>query len=371
MILHLYFARRFLRVFFGIFAVFFLLTGMIDLVEQMRKLANVDVSLGRVLELVLLNIPKGLYDILPLIMILATLTLFLTLGRTSELVVVRAAGRSALHTLVSPLIVAFLIGVLTVAVLNPIVASTSTRYTDLYEQYRSGGADTLSLSAEGLWLRQGGTDGQTVIRAARANPQATELYDVTMLTYAPQSPDGAGGGPVRRIEAAKAQLIRGAWALEKVKVWPLENGVNSEAGAQQMSTYELPSALTEERIRDSFGEPSAIAIWDLPAYIAQLEQAGFSARRHSVWFQMELARPLFLVAMVLIASAFTMRPARFGKTGEAVTATILLGFTLYYIRNFAQVLGENGQIPVLLAAWAPPVASVLLAIGILLQMEDG
>ncbi len=370
MILHRYFARRFLRAFLGIFAVFFLLTGMIDLVEQMRKLSNVDVSLGRVLELVLLNIPKGIYDILPLIMILATLALFLTLARSSELVVVRAAGRSALHTLVSPLIVAFVIGVLTVAVLNPIVASTSTRYTDLYEKYRSGGADTLSLSAEGLWLRQGGDEGQTVIRAARANPQATELYDVTMLTYAPQTPTG-GGGPVRRIEAAKAQLVRGAWALQDVKIWPLENGVNSEAGSQQMASYELPSTLTEERIRDSFGEPSAIPIWELPAYIAQLEQAGFSARRHSVWFQMELARPLFLVAMVMIASAFTMRPARFGKTGEAVTATILLGFTLYYIRNFAQVLGENGQIPVLLAAWAPPVASVLLAIGILLQMEDG
>jgi lipopolysaccharide export system permease protein len=49
----------------------------------------------------------------------------------------------------------------------------------------------------------------------------------------------------------------------------------------------------------------------------------------------------------------------------------MLGFTLFYIRNFAQIMGENGQIPIMLAAWAPPVASVMLAMGLLLHMEDG
>ena len=75
--------------------------------------------------------------------------------------------------------------------------------------------------------------------------------------------------------------------------------------------------------------------------------------------------------MVLIAAAFTMRHARFGKTGVAVLSAIMLGFALYYIRSFVQILGETGQVPVALAAWAPPVASLLLAMGLLLHMEDG
>ena len=86
---------------------------------------------------------------------------------------------------------------------------------------------------------------------------------------------------------------------------------------------------------------------------------------------MELAKPIFLTALVLITAAFSMRHTRLGNTGISVLIAIMLGFTLYYIRNFAQILGENGQIPVLLAAWAPPVASLLLAIGVLLHMEDG
>ena len=147
--------------------------------------------------------------------------------------------------------------------------------------------------------------------------------------------------------------------------------LNSEAAAQSHNLLRLESSLTPERIRDRFGTPAAIPIWQLPEFIEELKVAGFSARRHIVWLNMELAQPLFLVAMVLIASAFTMRHTRFGNTGIAVLASVLIGFALYFVRNFAQILGESGQISVLLAAWAPPVASVMLALGLLLHMEYG
>ena len=49
----------------------------------------------------------------------------------------------------------------------------------------------------------------------------------------------------------------------------------------------------------------------------------------------------------------------------------LLATDFYYLRNFAQILGENGQVPAILAAWAPPVAAVLIGLGLILHMEDG
>ncbi|SDI01966.1 LPS export ABC transporter permease LptG [Lutimaribacter saemankumensis] len=364
MILHAYFARKFAMIFAGVFGVFILLLFLIDMVEQLRRFGDT-VTFAEVLGLTLLNVPQGLYGILPLIMILATVAMFLGLARSSELVVTQSAGRSSLRALLSPLVVTILIGGITLAMFNPIVAATTKRFEELQERYRSDGQEVFSISAEGLWLRQGGETGQTVIRAARANPDGTVLYDVTLFSHAPD------GEPVQRIEARSARLVAGAWELSDAKVWPLERGINPEGEATRHATYRVPSSLTVERIRDSFGDPSVISIWDLPAYMAQLEEAGFSARRHAVWFQMELARPLFLVAMLLVGAAFTMRHVRFRNTGLAVLAAIILGFSLYYVRNFAQILGENGQIPILMAAWSPPVASVLLGLGVLLIMEDG
>ena len=86
---------------------------------------------------------------------------------------------------------------------------------------------------------------------------------------------------------------------------------------------------------------------------------------------MELALPVMLAAMVLIAAGFTMRHVRLGNTGLMVLLALLAGFSIFFLRNFAQVLGTNGQIPVVLAAWGPPVAGVLLSLGLLLHMEDG
>ncbi|WP_299404428.1 LPS export ABC transporter permease LptG [uncultured Roseobacter sp.] len=365
MILHLYFARRFAMSFLVLTAVLFSLVALVDLVDQTRGFSDFDISFGRIVGLTLLNAPQTVNEILPLIMILATIALFIGLARSSELVATRAAGRSALRALVAPVIVALIIGGLAVSMLNPIVAATSKRYSELAESYRTGGASTLSISGEGLWLRQGDETGQSVIRALRSNADASVLYDVTIITYAP------GQGPVRRIAAQSAALQDGGWVLRNAKLWHLKAGWNSEANAERHDELFVPSSLTLERIRESFARPSAISIWKLPEFIEQLDQAGFSSRQHRVWFQSELARPLFLMSMVLVASAFTMRHTRFGGTGIAVLAAVLLGFGLYFIRSFAQILGENGQIPIYLAAWATPVAAVLLALGLLLHAEDG
>ncbi len=365
MTLHLYFARKFLVMFLGLLVVFFALQLLLDMVEQLHEFGADDVPFFQIFRLTLLIAPVGLYQILPLIMILSTISLFLSLARSSELVVVRASGRSAMASLMAPLLVAFLIGMLTVTTLNPIVAVTSKRYEEISETLRSGGQSTLSISREGLWLRQGDAFGQTVIHAARANSDASVLYGVTFVSYAP------GGNPERRIEAESATLLDRSWLLRNAKTWPLKVDVNAEENAQIHDELEWRSTLTRERIRDGFGTPTTISIWDLPNFIQQLDQAGFSSLRHRVWLQMEIAKPVFLMSMVLIAAVFTMRHIRFGRTGLAVLASVLLGFTMYYVRNFAQILGENGQIPISLAAWAPPVASVMLALGLLLHMEDG
>ena len=90
-----------------------------------------------------------------------------------------------------------------------------------------------------------------------------------------------------------------------------------------------------------------------------------------IWLQTELALPVLMIAMVLVGAGFTMRHTRLGKTGIMVLAAVLVGFGFYFIRNFAQVLGESGQLPVTLAAWAPPFAGICLALGLLLHLEDG
>jgi Predicted permeases len=168
MILHMYIARRFLRSLGIVIAVFVGILLPIDIAEQMRRIGG-DQGLGAVVELSLLNLPRALYMWLPLFVMLATLVLFLGLARTSELVVVRGAGRSAIRSAASPVLVAFGIGVLALLILNPIVAATSREYQMTVARYQGAEQRTVSVSAEGLWLRQGTLSEQTVIHAEGTN----------------------------------------------------------------------------------------------------------------------------------------------------------------------------------------------------------
>ncbi|MCV6584097.1 MAG: LPS export ABC transporter permease LptG [Marinibacterium sp.] len=365
MILDTYFARRYLMSFALIATIFLSLLFLIDLIEQVRAFQSVDVGLGDLIGLVLLNLPAALDQILPLMAILATVLLFVTLARSSELVVTRAVGRSGLRVLLGPVMVTLIIGVLAVAMLNPLVVATSERYKSMADTFRSGNASAASLSGEGLWLRQGDATGQSVIHATGYDVPNQTLYGVFVLNYDPDLT------PISQIRADSAQLIQDAWILTNAKVWPLEPGQTPERNAVEHARLELPSTLTAERIEEGLGRASGVSVWELPKTIRELDSAGFSTRRLAVELQAELASPVFLIAMVLVGAAFTMRHARSGGTGLAVLLAVLLGFGLFFVRNFALVLGNNGHLPVALAAWAPPVASCFLAIGLLLQVEDG
>lgn len=365
-ILDRYFARRFIQSFLVIGGIFLTLMILIDLIEQVRRFDGVDLSFGQLLQLTLLNTPAAISEMLPLLMILATIALFVGLARSSELVVTRAIGRSGIRALLAPVLLALTIGALAVTLLNPIAAATSEEFQRLSDGYRNQGGSALSISREGLWLRQSSANGQSVIHATgTVNGDRFALRNVTITTFS------SDGKPNQQISAQQADLEDGFWTLHQAKIWPIQDDLNPEANATSHEILNLPTTLTRDRILDTLGQKDSVSVYDLPQLIRDLGEAGFSTKQYEVWLQVQLARPLFLVSMVLIGAAFTMRHVRFGGTGVAVLTAVLLGFGIYFIRNFAQILGENGQLPILVSAWAPPFAGILLSLGLLLHAEDG
>lgn len=363
MTLHLYLARRYAASLAVVLAAFGAALTLVDMAEQARRLEGLEAGFREAAGLALLNAPRTVHEMLPLAASIAAIALFLALARSSELVVIRAAGRGALSALRAPVATAVVLGLLGVALLGPIAAATAQRFEALEERYRGEGS-TLSLGGAGLWLRQGDLDGQTVIRAASASLDGTVLRGVSFVTLTPDD------GPVRRVEATRAELVPGAWVLTEAKDWPLL-APNPEAQARSHALLRLPTDLTRAQIRDSFADPSAVSIWEMPAFIDALAEAGFSARAHRMFLQAELALPLQLAAMVLAAAAFTLRHGQAARRGTMVLAAVLVGCGLYFLRDFAIVLGESGEAPVWLAAWAPPSAAIGLAVGLLLHLEDG
>ena len=106
MILARYVANRYLRAFLLLAGVFLAILLLIDMVEQIRRFADKGITIGTAARLSALSVAGSFYNILPLIALLAGIMLFLNLSRSSEMVAIRASGRSGLRTVMAPAVMA-------------------------------------------------------------------------------------------------------------------------------------------------------------------------------------------------------------------------------------------------------------------------
>jgi lipopolysaccharide export system permease protein len=87
--------------------------------------------------------------------------------------------------------------------------------------------------------------------------------------------------------------------------------------------------------------------------------------------QLLIARPLLLIAMVLVAASVSLRFFRFGGVAKMVIGGVSAGFALYVVTQLSGDLGSAGIINPVAAAWLPAVTGSLLGGLALLYQEDG
>ncbi|MGF1502720.1 MAG: LPS export ABC transporter permease LptG [Paracoccaceae bacterium] len=369
--LGLYIASRFLRIAVAAFLAVISLVVVVDLVELLRANDEGQANFAELFGLALLRAPSVSITAAPFTVLLAAMACFAWLARSAELVVTRAAGVSAWRIVLPAILTATLLGIGAFAVYNPVTAALARRADALEERYFGRSSSSLSVAGGGIYLRQGTADGQTVIRARRASERVDRLEGVSLFLF------GADDHQERRIEARAAVLGAGEWILTDARAWGIEAGGAGTGDALAASLPEdhavlrLPTNLTPEQIQESFAPPRTIAFWDLPGFIDVLEQSGFSSLRHRMHWHVLLSAPLVFSAMVLVGAAFSMRHARFGGLGFMALGCVLTGFAYFFLADVTAALGASGAVPVILAAWGPPIAIMLFALALILHLEDG
>jgi lipopolysaccharide export system permease protein len=361
-----YFARQFLLAVLTALASLTGLASLFDFIELLRRAATrPEATFGLVSEMAALRLPWLFMQILPFAVLLGGIYAFWRLTRSSELVVARSAGVSIWQILGAPFFVAVMIGALATAVISPISSVTYARATALDDTYLKVGAGPLSLRGGQLWLRQSDhgliEDGVAIIHAAGVSLQGKALLARQVSVFRLDSQDHL----LERIEASRAELQPGAWLFSTART--LEPGHL----ASPPRVIRLPTDLTLARVQESFASPDTLSVWELPGFIALLAHAGFSTVAHRLYFQTLLALPLLCGTMALVAAGFSMRPARRGRVSEMLASGVAAGFTLFLISKIAAEYGQSGALPLLLAAWAPAASGLMLALALLLHLEDG
>ena len=355
-ILWLYIARRFTAAIclmvMGVVAIVFLVE-FVELIRKFGAAPGFTVLTG--LQLALMRTPTIFEEVLPFAFLFGSILCLLQLSKRLELVVARAAGVSVWGFLTAPIAIAILFGVFSVLAINPMTISLKSAASRI-EVSLAGNSKPDDVE---FWFRQDGQDGPSIIRARGADTAELRLFDVMAFVF------NADGGFHVKIKARSATFDDGQWTLTDTIV------TSTGQAPAPRPTYKLNTFLSADELRRTLTRPDALSVWSLPTFIGTAARTGLNSDRFRLAFHALLARPLLLVAMVMIAATVSLRLFRHGGIGQLILTGIAAGFLLYVLTKITSDLGGNGIINPMLAAWGPSIIALTFGATALLYLEDG
>jgi len=335
---------------------------LIDLVEQMRTVGTrTELSILEALRLTLLKTPMLIEQTLPFVMLAGAMMAIIGLNRRSELVAMRAAGVSAWRFLAPSAFVGLVLGVIAITALNPLGAY-------LYAQFENQKEDALSDYAHaaeggnGIWIRQGDTEGQVVIHADGVDASGARLQTATFMFFEVQQ-DALRF--TRRIRAAQAELKPGFWQLtDLVEATP--------GGRPTRHTHlAIPTTLDSSELINRFVNPATLSFWQLPSFIAEAKAAGFAPTRYELKWHSLIAYPLLLAVMAGLGAAFSLQLQRLGNLARWGAGGVGIGLFLFFYSQLAGAFAMTQTVPAIVAAWSAPLAGMFIALAMVAFLEDG
>jgi lipopolysaccharide export system permease protein len=362
MTLSRYFAWRFFVAVAGVFIGVFVLVAFVDYIDVMRRASDVpNAPISQLMLMSLYRVPQTMERLLPFSVLVGAMTCFFSLSRRMELVVARGAGMSVWQIIAPAMLVAIALGAIGTTVYNPVSASLREASKRIESKIFGQSATALEGYESGYWVRQRGGDGDSILHARQSREQGLKLTTITIFTF------NSDGEFRERIEAQDAELQPGAWQLTHGRVFALNTP------PQDFDSYLLPTKLTREQVAESFAAPETVGFWHLPAYIRLAEDTGLphAAAGYRVQYQLLIARPFLLAAMILLASSVSLRAFRFGGVPQRILLGVAAGFAIYVLSKVTEDLSKAELLYPLLAAWLPVAAGGFSGFLVLLHEEDG
>ena len=316
------------------------LVVVVDLVQILDRFLRSKPPLLTILEHFLYRVPGELYKGLPMIVLIATVFLFLSLTRQRELDALKAAGVSLYRASLPILLVAGAISVLAV-VFQEVALPDINAKADEVDRVKIRGQLPRHLQRQTqIWYRSSET---RFFRMALLDPVGRAMEGLTVIDI------GRDFQLRERLDARTAQ-----WTPEG---WQLADGVLRSVGAQnRVSSEPFTARLVPmpEHIDDFIqvqNAPDTMSFLELRAYVSKLREGGRRVNRYLVQLYSKLSFPLVHVIMALVAIPFALVSPRSGGRAVGIGIAIVIAVGYWVVHSVAVAFAQADLLPAALAAW--------------------
>jgi lipopolysaccharide export system permease protein len=312
------------------------------------------------LKFTLMRTPAILEQALPFAVLVGSIVTFMRLSRSSEVVAMRASGVSTWRFISPVAALATLIGAVSVFGLNPI-ANKLNNVFEIQQQALLGATSVVSGSSSksSIWRRDRGNDRYFTINYTGSDGDVYK--QVTIYTFSI-----ADSSFVSRFDATSATRTD--------KAWNLTNVVETKVGLAPVVLPKASLALAAENVatlQTGDGSARSIPIWRLPAAAEAAALSGGSPQRFWLAFHRKLSLPVTLLAMSMIAAVLSLSTSRTGGRAIMMAGAIGGGLIIYFVNDLSGALATSGYAPSWVAAWAPPLTALFIALATVSYREDG
>lgn len=343
-----YIGRHVLVAMLLVFAILLALLIFLELINALRTYGQGSFGLYEVIRYVALTLPRQIYELFPIAVLLGTMLGLSWLALGSELTAMRAAGISLARIAVSAMKAGFLLVVFCI-----VIGETVVPISDTAAQRGKAEALQWGLYRErtGLWLR----DATSFVNIGEILPDLT-LLNVNIYRF-------------DRAERLRTQTYARRARFEP-PVWRLEDVNESRINDTGVRTHRAQTAIwqadvTPEVVRIFAVRPESLSSIDLYEYIQHLRRNHQETDRYELAFWRKLCLPVSTAVMVLLAVPAVFGQARSGGMGHRVFLGLVLGLTFDILnRGFGYLSLLYGLSP-LMSVLAPIVLFLLLALYLL------
>ncbi len=322
---------------------------VIDLVQTLDRFLRVKPPFIYILEHFLYRLPEALHDGLPVVVLVATIFLFLALSRFHELTAMKAAGISLYRASAPILMLGFSIAVVS-GLFQELLLPRLNELGEEVDRVKIRGLLPRHLQQrQRLWMRSSDT---RFYRVELLSPGTSEMYGVTVIDV------DKDFRLTKRVDARRAHWTDAGWELHEGAFRTI-----GPQGQVQTVAFARTAVDLKEDISDftHIQKPvSAMSYSELKEYITRLEATGFQVKKYLVELYSKLSFPLVNLIMVLVAIPFAVQSPRSGRLfGIGLAIAILAGYLV--IHYVAIAFARADLLPPLLAAWTANI--IFLGLG--------
>lgn len=354
-----YLLRHFLHIFALTLMACVSIYLLVDFFEKAGNFIEHKAQPAQYLTYFLNSLPLIIVQVMPLVILMATVLTLGSLGRSNEITALRSCGLS-LWRIVRPLVLS--VGALAIGYLliNEVIAPISTRQLTRLLDYQLQGKPEPTFNSDRIWYR----DGNHIIKVSLALPEKKLLQGVAIFEL------NRAFKLDKRLQIRELSYQQDHWVAASVKQRVFDPETGDLKSSTQLTNQRIDMGRTPQdftMVIEQHGFRSAIDLWHSSRKLAA---EGFDTTRLSVDLQTRLAAPFACIIMAFLGVPFSLGRERGSSIALGVGLSLAVGVGYFLLQSLALAFGYSGALPPIVAGWVANLIFMLLGIYLLLRAQE-